>query len=495
MIKQKLQKIFLKDPTKPLLWILIGLFVKCLPLLFLLHNKQPSDIPGIWGATTTDSHSYLDPIDTFLKNGNYYPDYRMPGYGFIYLLLRLAFTQYYSCNILIFLQFFLAGISVYYLALLAKAIFKNDIIFYVCFYLFLFSTYSNFYDGWIMTESLCCSALIFSVWFFVKYFQTGGVKNLLFSGIFIAWTIFLRPVFLPVILFLVIILLLEKKEEAFTTQNKKQHKLLKGLLLLLLPFMLTEATWVTRNYQQHQRIILLTSAKLGPSAKNFYWPPLFHFIHSWGGCADFTDNHSPLLWFGFHTNGMPNPKDYHDSLPAYIYTSQFNRDSLAWLKNKITALNDSILSPEKDTLYQKVVTAKLDKYTLSVKKEKPLLYYIQSPILHALPRFLFGPEVKLYMKRFQLQGKLSLLAKTIFTIFYSLVIVLGLAGMCLLFYKGLKKNHLALIIPIIPFYTVVVHALIIRVTYNRFLMPAWAFVIICAAYIIVKFFGKKKVED
>jgi len=436
-----------------------------------------------------DSHSYLDPIDNFLKTGSYFPDYRMPGYGFTYLLIRLLFSPGYSCNILIVLQFFLTGISVYYLAMIARIIFKNDKIFYVCFYLFLLSAYSNFYDGWIMTESFCCSALIFSIWFFVKYFQSGNIKNLLFSGILVTWAIFLRPVFLPVIIFLLVILVLAKKE---VSSGGQQKKLLKGVLLLLLPFVVTEGAWISRNYQQHQRLIVLTSYSLGPSAKKFYWPPLFHFIHSWGGNADLTDNQTPLLWFGFHTNGMPDPKNHHDSLPKYIYTSQFNRDSLLWLKNKITGLNDSILSPEKNNLYQTEVTEKLDRYTLSVKKEKPFLYYVQSPLFHALPRFLFGPEVKLYMKRFQLPGKFSLLIENIFTLFYCLVIAFGFGGMCMVFIKGLIRNRLSLIITVIPFYTIVVHALIIRVTYNRFLFPAWAFIIICASYFIVSLIKCKK---
>lgn len=416
----------------------------------------------------------------------------MPGYGFIYFLIRLLFSQKYSCDILIILQFFLAGLSVYYLAMIAKTIFKSDKIFYVCFYLFLVSTYSNFYDGWIMTESFCCSALIFCMWFFVKYFQSGSIMNILLSGVFATWTIFLRPIFLPVILFLIIILLFATKEESSIFRNGQRHRLLKSCIWLLVPFLLAESIWIIRNYQQHQKLIVLTSASLAPSAKNFYWPPLFRFIPSWGGSADLTDNHSPLLWFGFHVNGMPNPTDYHDSLPGYIYTSQFNRDSLLWLKNKITALNDSVLSPGQNYLYQTEVSEKLDKYTLSVKKENPLLYYIRGPLFHALPRFLFGPEIKLYMKRFQISGKISGLTENIFTLFYYLAIAFGLAGMCMISYKGLIRNRLSLIIPIIPFYTIVVHVFIVRATSNRFLFPAWAFLLICASSFIVAISNRRR---
>ena len=438
-------------------------------------------MPGIWGATMNDTHSYLDPIDNLLRNGNYSPDYRMPGYGSVYLLFRLAFSQAVACNLLILLQFILAGISVYYLALIAKCIFKNDRIFYVCFYLFLVSTYSNYYDGWLLTESFCSSALIFSTWHFVKYFSSGHAKNLFFSGLLLTWAIFLRPVFLPLVFVFPILLLLNRKQ-----------LVLKSILVFLIPFVLVEEAWVVRNYLTHQKIILLTSASLAPRAANFYENSLNDFIRSWGGSADYTDNNSPLLWFGFHLKGMPNPADYHGSLPASIYTSRFNADSLIKLKNKIIALNDSSLSPEERNNYQYEVKGKIDLYTLSVKNEKPFLYYIEAPFIKCLPRFLFGPESKIYMKRFQLPGIPGSLTEFIFTLFYYVVLAFGIIGMSILLYTGVRSNPPALIIAIIPLYTILAHAIVLRVTSNRFLIPAWAFLVICAAYGIIKIFSGKK---
>ena len=290
----------MRDPSKPMFWLLAGILVKGIPFIFLLHNRPPSEIPGIWGGTVDgDTYSYLHPIDNLLSAGSYSPDYRMPGYGFLYFFFRLVFSQVIACNILVLLQYILAGISVYYLALSARIIFKNDRLFYLVYFLFLFSTYSNYYDGWLLTESFCSSALIFGGYFFVKYFSSARKNNLVLSGVFIAWTIFLRPVFFPLVLLFPVLILLSKQGETGKQRSSK------GLIYFLLPFIITETAWVSRNYIVHKKLAILTQTFVAPQAETpFHRRPLFEFIRSWGGSADFTDGQSALLWFGYHTQNM-----------------------------------------------------------------------------------------------------------------------------------------------------------------------------------------------
>ncbi len=499
MLLQTLKKSFLKDPAKLWFWIFLGILVKTLPLLFLLHNRPTSDMPGIWGATMDDTHTYIDPIEDFLKTGTYNPGYRMPGYGFIFLLFRLFLPYTCACNILITFQFLLAGISVYYLALTAKHIFKDNRPFYICYYLFLISIYSNYFDGWLLTESLCCSALILSVWFFVKYYQTFKSKNLLFSGLLITWAIFLRPVFLPVILVYVFILIFHKQsqtpreDKVRIASQSPFNSWRQTILFFLLPFLLIDGAWITFNYTRQQKIIPLTNLYVS-KADTTYERPLREFIRSWGGSADFADNTNYMLWFGFHLGGMPNPKTYSVQLPDYIYTSKFNKDSLLELKGMITSLNDSILSSARGAQYESELKEKLRIYRLSLINEKPFLYYFQAPVLHCLPHFLLGPETKIYLKRFNLSGILGSVSKGIFTFYYYFIIILGIAGAVTLLFKGLSKNKLILLAASIPSFTIIVHSCILRFTDNRYLMPAWAFLIICASYIIVRISGKFKTE-
>ena len=160
----------------------------------------------------------------------------------------------------------------------------------------------------------------------------------------------------------------------------------------------------------------------------------------------------------------------------------------------VIALCDSVLPRDKFNFYQVSLNEKMNRYTASIKSEKPLLYYLEAPFFHCLPRFLFGQESRVYAARFQLPGKLGMITQMLFTLFYYLVIVLGTIGMIMLF-ASFRKNKLAIIFAIIPFYTIVIHAIVLRYTYNRFLMPAWSFLIVCGAYAIVCVIKKyKKME-
>lgn len=468
-----MRKLFLKDPSKPLFWLLCGVVVKMLPLVSLLyHGPPPSSIPGIWAGTILhDSRSYLDPIDNLLAQGKYLPDFRMPGYGAIYLLLRLFFAQDYACNILIILQFILAGISAYYLALIARYIFQSNGLFYLCFYLYLISTYSNFYDGWIMTESFCNSALIFSVWFFVKYFQTGILKNLFYSGVFLTWTIFLKPVYVSLIFVFLFILIFQRK------------RVLLSLTLFIVSFVLLDGAWILYNISAHHKIIPLTRSALLPHEDTSYEKPLFEFINAWGGSADFSDNHSQLRWFGYHYQDTPHPA-YYKPVPGTIYTSAFNKDSILEIKRMVTAVNDSNVSPESNYVYQKVLKEKLARYTFSVQHEKPFLYYIYAPLFGCLPLFLFGPQSNFYLKRFLLPGNMAFLTEDFFTLFYYSILILGITGAILMLYKEFRRNKLTIIVALIPLFVIIIHSIILRMNHNRYLFPAWAFLILCAAYTI-----------
>jgi hypothetical protein len=126
-----LKGILFRDIYSKWYWITIALIVKFVPFILLLHNKPLNDIPGFWGGVQGDTYSYLAPIENFIKSGNYDPDFRMPGYGILFYPLLLLFTKAVACNIIIILQYIVAAVSVYYLALTAKNIFSSNKIFYI----------------------------------------------------------------------------------------------------------------------------------------------------------------------------------------------------------------------------------------------------------------------------------------------------------------------------------------------------------------------------
>ncbi|HWY97510.1 MAG TPA: hypothetical protein VNY36_00375, partial [Bacteroidia bacterium] len=129
----KLKQLFLKPPEKWTFWILAAF---CARLLFFFLQIHIYHGGSIWAVIHDDTNSYLLPIENLINKGSYTPDFRMPGYGIIYLPLLLFFKKTMACNILILVQLLFSTISVYLLALITQRLFKHNAFFYVTFYLF-----------------------------------------------------------------------------------------------------------------------------------------------------------------------------------------------------------------------------------------------------------------------------------------------------------------------------------------------------------------------
>ena len=198
-----------------------------------------------------------------------------PGYGVIYLFFRQFFSYTGSYNCIVILQLIVASLSVYCMAMLTMLLLKSDLAFHLCFYIFLISTYSNYYDICLMTESLSSSFLVFGAWFFSRYFFSKKVKHLFFSGFFLTWLVFLRPAFAPVIIIFGFIL--------FLCAIKNKELIFKPIAFLVLPFLVFEGAWVSRNYSVHNKFIPLFNGIYYPYIDTSYMKPMFIFVQSWGG--------------------------------------------------------------------------------------------------------------------------------------------------------------------------------------------------------------------
>ncbi|HTB05506.1 MAG TPA: hypothetical protein VK806_01050 [Bacteroidia bacterium] len=460
-----LNKYFLRDPSQKWFWFLFSLIVKGLPFLILLHSKPLNDIPGFWGIAHGDSYSYLAPIESFISSGNYQPDFRMPGYGIVFYPFLLLFSKAIACNIIITLQYIAAAISVYYLALTAKNILASNRVFYITFYLFLFSYYTNFYDAYIQTEAFFTAALIFAVYYFTEYYQRGSMKYLLCTSLLLCWLIFMRPVFLPILLLFALLILLNK--------NLPIASRFKTALLLLIPFLVCDTAWVVRNYSVHRRFIPLTVSALYPYIATSYMQPMFEFEQAWGGSAVLTDNKTSAI----------------DSVPNDIYTSQFNNDSLVHLKDLIASLQQANLDSAKDVAYENELKTKFALYKLSIAKEKPFLYYFIAP-LKLTKDFLYGQENRDMLER----GKGNPIIGSILVLFnkvlYLLIVLLGFIGAFIVAIKGFRHNYFYWLISLIPLYILIIHPIILRYATNRFLIPAYPFLIACTAYILCEIYAR-----
>ncbi len=504
-------RFFLRNPSKSFFWILLAFLIKALiPFLQLLHGHR-ADPHLLSFGFIGDTPSYTDPIENLLKHGVYEPDRRMPGFGIIYYLLRLIFSYNTTYNTIIIAQLIISSLGVYYLALLARLVTKSDRIFYLSFYFFLISSYSNYYDICLMTEPLCTAFLIFGTWYFANYFQSLKLKHLFYSGLFLTWAVFLRPVFVMILPAYALIYLY------YAFKNKKAF--IKPLFAFSIVFILADGAWIARNYKVHEKFIPLANGFYYPYIGSSYMSHMQEFVQSWGGAVDLPDPNSNLTWFGgILFPGEPDIAHY-DSLPDDIYTSQFNKDSLYLLRDKVHSFM-AMQKPSVDSFYNSVnqdwfkafvvleyplkpasakaaalqndIDERFDRYKASIKKEKFYIYNIKSKII-LFRKFLFDNNSQ-YFKRGQIPGLGNLMTR-FYHSFYLFILFFGIIGMFLLLWNGLRSNILLLLLCIIPGFDMIIHPLVLRLADNRYLLPVWPFLIACAAYTIMIVYKKMKPEQ
>ena len=124
-----------------------------------------------------DYNYFLAPVDHFFEDGSYYLKEgqcyagRMPGYWFIYMLLRFVLSASAALNTLIVLQIVLSGIAVFYLAKVANSLFKSERVFALTYLLFLLSSFTSVFDFQTISESFSVPAFIFSLYFLIEIYH------------------------------------------------------------------------------------------------------------------------------------------------------------------------------------------------------------------------------------------------------------------------------------------------------------------------------------
>ena len=466
----------LPDPYQWKFWFLVAFIMKLSLFLFLLaYWGGKGEIDGFWGLVFNDSYSYITPIENFVDNGFYDPDYRMPGYGIFYLPLYFFFDKATALNILIFFQLVLASAATYLLALTAHSLFKSKSHFYLTFFLMGISTYSNLFDASLLSESLSTSILVVLVFIFLNYLKRKKTSLLIVSGLLMVELIFLKPVYLPLlVLFLILIIRYSLKERKL---------ILRRVFLFILPFLLVDGVWTIRNYRHHHKIApLTTSVVITHYLDN---PNLFlwDFLKSWGGSIVHWDVGAEIRWFGVG-DSFGDGVEENIVIPDYIYTSQFNLDSLEIIKSKLKGYDQ--LTKEEKIACKAYLDNRLSRYTKSIKTEKPFVYYVRGParlfadmLFHSGTYNLFpGPASKLNF--------IELMMKIFYSLLYLFILFSSFLGLILLFRRSIMMNEVLLVTGIAA-YTILVFPIFLRFSEARYLVPAWPFLVICSVYAILFF--------
>jgi len=483
MIK-RLLKYILKNPNDKWYWLFFITILKSVDYFLIIQNSIHLN-PKFIGAFAGDAFSYITPIDNLINSGSYFPDYRMPGYGFFYYIFHLFFNSNISLDLLIVLQITLSILSVYVLAITVFNFTNSKKIFYIVIFLFGISTYTSLWDFYIATESFTTSFSIFFVYYLYKYQSSNKPDFLFISGIFYTFICFMRPVYLLYCIIPIIIIL------RLYFNKKSLLVCVKHLLIFLSFFILIDSLWIIRNYKAHQKFYPLTvSAGIyADEFENSVEGAAMRVIQGWGLNYVWWDISAEIRWFNIGDSSK-GPVGYENSkikLPDYIYTSEYNIDTLKRLSNNLYKYYHS----QSPSLYYNSIINNFQKIESSFRTEKPFRYYFVSRLLLFKTMYFRHQMFHLFSKPFR---QLSFILKMIilfYITYYFFIILFSLIGIIIFLKKNILKNPLYIFI-YITLYSFIIFPLVLKLCTFRYFAPAYPFALVLAIYTLIYFIDKIK---
>jgi len=468
-------------------WLVVAFIAKLLLGLYLVYS-----ITGLFPHYNTfyikaaDTFSYLDCIDNLIQYGSYNPFYRMPGVGVVYYFLRQLFDIDLARTLLVMIQIFLDAYACFALSKLIYQIMQNKVAFLITFFLTVSSSYYSLYNVWLMSESICTSTLVLSVYYFYQGINREKNKNsnFLFSGFFLTWAIFCRPIYVPLIALYVLGIL-------YYSFRLKPIQIIKYVFIFLFPFLFFDSLWVYAGYKhtgkfyplQHSDYEFTKESKEYTEAYITHdWKlSLFKYVQAFGGDIVDWNPDSDISWF----NTNKSVKSKLQELPKYAYSKTITLDSLLEVKNNIILIN-STKDPKQIDSLSNFIDTKLMRYTEIYKNEKPIHYHLLSRIIIFKKLIVQNATYNLYGKSF---SELKLYEKGV-KILYLLLYYMYIVGAILSLIFIIKDRKLRQFLPIIlvAAYGLAIYPFL-RLCEFRYIVPAMPFVLLLCAYTLFSIYN------
>lgn len=426
-----------------------------------------------------DCESYLRPIDNFIYNNSYTPDYRMPGYGLLYLPGRLFFSRHVALAILIALQYIIDLLAAFYFIKATWIITQNKYATLGGFVFYGIGCTISVYNGFVLTETVTASLLVFALYHFVLSNQQGRAYSSFWVSICMVWAYFCRPVLFPVFIFMAFYYIFD----FFKVRDYVK------LMLFILPFIFLQGMWTFRNYMLKQKVFLLTETKFYP---NYSKANLTNFEFS-KTFDDFKVNY--LMPPEGETESADGATESNaDLVPEEIFTPDFNRDSIINLQRIIRqSLLDTILTGDQRLKLQNIFCDRAGHYIQSIKAHHPFLVYIKAPLLRSYNHIIKSSGVQyLYIKTF---AELTTFEKSL-KIFYILIFQLAKIGaLCFLFGLFFDRSPLtSWLLGLCCVYGLFVHPVVVGTSDVRYLYGFYPIIAICAVLFINRLAEKRFIK-
>lgn len=472
------------NPEKKVKWIFLTLVLKIILCIYLfLINTHPEIPKHFFGKSAGDTFSYLYSMDNLLETGTYSPYYRMPGVGVIYFLFRLLFIKNISLTLFVLFQIIYDALATYFLAHLAFKLTKSKLFFIITYLLAVTNSYYSVFSIWLLSESICTSSLIFSVYFFYKaiFINEQSKKALFLSGLFATWAIFCRPIYIVVLPIYIIY------ASIYLFKTNKQE-LLKSITIFIIPFIFFDALWVFAGYKHNNEIHFLQQSdytlnkdtnRNGETYHRENWEiQLINYVCAFGGDAVAWNPDSEISWF--HPNPL-RPQSNVIKLPKYAFANTFNEDSLWRIRNEIQSIHSQTISSQTKDSIKSNIDNTLTRYIADYKEQKPFHYYIISRIIIFKKLIFQQPTYNLYSVKFIELNIFNKLIKTAYMFLYFLY----LFGFVLSFYFMIRNKTFYLFLPIIIliFFGILIYPYL-RFCEFRYIAPIMPFILFMCSFSI-----------
>ncbi len=494
------------SPERSFTWIILGILSKTILYAYILHlgnvnyPRTGADGNSVPYLNTIETSTFLGPAESMINGGDYQsnPDdkwtrvTRMPGYAAPYFLFRLFCSPFVAKGLLVLAQVLLGGISIYYLALVSQMLTNKVSVFYITFILYSISTYVCVLDRYVGPESLGVSILIFSIYFAMRYKQTGRNSFIAISGLLLTWTILLRVIAITILPFFLLYFLWDNGKRmsirirSILDRFKKMRIPLSLFLIWLIGF---ELWWIPRNYRDLKMIIPFQYNRwvegTGEPAEDLEYH-MYNWIKTVGGDMIFYRPNTLAAWM---CNTPFAGKDWLP--PSRIFTSTFNLDSVRSMRRDFLLIQTEIIdhNTHHHTLSQnnaaRILNARFDAYTINYKQEKPFYYFVLNRIV-LLKEFLVNSgSIYLPFKKLDSMKAdyFGIFFKISQSILYWIVLLFGLAGGFLAWRARNPENMFILSATLV---LICVFPFILLFIDIRFFNPAYALLTILASISIQK---------
>lgn len=453
-------------------WTAIVLFIKAVLFAYFFTQfrayTDESWIVSEVAVKTGDTFGYIDPAEDFVQGNGYTSFCRMPGFLPVYAPLSYIFGQSGAFVGVVVFQFFTSVLSVLLLASIAARWIRAEWTFGAVALLYSLSSFVSIWDHYLMSDSFSTSFMIFSLYLLIRFVDSGSWRALVWSGFFLAWTIFFRQVSLVLVPVYAMLIWWYWPHSWF----KRGF----ALVVFSLPLVLSIGAWTYYNFKKSERFIPLI-ASVG-ECYSTYTPQLLaidKMIIDWG--EDYLRWSQGSLAHWYLWEPWEN-RPIH--IPERLLTSQCNLDSLYTLRaNYVIFLQDSNLVARERAGAK--VLASVERFSTAYKQEKKFDFYITNRF-RQLRMFLFpsrldnmpGPAF----------GAMNVLQKGVKLGYYALFLLINLCGVLATVLALYKQRQHALFWLALPWSFIVPLAVLLGYTEQRYFVPVYPFMLILAIWFV-----------